>query len=296
MIQAKQRAGVTFVLKEPQKATIQIPPKIVWEVPPPDFEIPDDPMDNSDQSLLAEALREALSLAKLTAKNQFCATSLAVCAKVDGKTVTKAPDWFYVPYAHPTEKNRHSYTPYADGKLPTIVMEFLSDNEGKEYDNSSVYPYGKWYYYETILKVAWYVIFDSDDGDLEVYCLEDGCYQKQIADKKGQYWIDSLELYLGVWKGLHEDFNRNTYWLCWWNAAGKRLLWQYEEKRDLLKKAKAENRKALKAEKQKALEKAKQAANNATYQIAKRMLQAQADVAFIQQVTGLNEDEILQIN
>ena len=82
-------------------------------------------MDNSDQSLLAEALRDALSLAKRISKNQFCATSLAVCVKVDGQTITKAPDWFYVPYVHPLETNRRSYTPNVEGQLPTIVMEFL---------------------------------------------------------------------------------------------------------------------------------------------------------------------------
>ncbi len=308
MIQSKQVTGVTFVMKEPQKNAMKMLPKIIWEVPPPDFAIPDEPMDNFDQSLLAEALREALSLAKRTSKNQLCATSLAVCAKVDGQTITKAPDWFYVPYAYPKEKNRRSYTPYAEGKLPTIVMEFLSDDDGKEYDNSATRPYGKWYFYETILQVPWYVIFDSDNGELEVYKLEDDYYVKQNANEDGQYWIDSLELFLGVWKGLKKDVPRNTHWLRWWDTNGNRLPWQYEDLEKMkvkmqkteakMQKAEAEKRKAevekrkAEVEKQEALEKAK----NTTLQIAKQMLQTQVEVAFIQQVTGLNENEILLLN
>ncbi len=153
--QLKPQTGADFLIYAPKKTTQKKPPKIVWEIPPPDFDIPDDPMDNFDQSLLAEALRDALSCAQRLSPNQLCATSLAVCAKVEGRTITKAPDWFYVPYVHPTEKNRHSYTPIAEGKRPTLVMEFLSDNKRNEYDKSPIPPYGKWYFYEKILQVPW---------------------------------------------------------------------------------------------------------------------------------------------
>ena len=267
MEQTKQQAQVSsFFFLEPRRTTPEIRPQITWEIPSPDFEIPDEPMDNFDQSLLAEALRDALHSAHLISKNQLCATSLAVCVNVGEKTITKAPDWFYVPYVYPTEDNRRSYTPNVEGQLPTIVMEFLSDYKGKEYDNSPHPPYGKWYFYETILKVPWYVIFDSSNGVLEVYHFEGGSYKIQTCDKNGHYWIDSLGLFLGVFQGLKEDVDRNTYWLRWWDIDGNQLLWQYE--------------------------KAKQIANETTRLIAKRMLQAHAEIAFIQQVTGLDEVEI----
>ncbi len=224
-----------------------------------------------------------------------------------------------MPYAHPVEKNRRSYTPHAEGKPPTIVMEFLSDTEGKEYNNSPIHPYGKWYFYETILQVPWYIVFDSNDGELEVYHLENDCYKTQTADKNGRFWIDSLELFLGTWKGLNEDFQRNTCWLRWWDVTGKRLPWQYEntkfvenekqkalqekqkalqEKQEALQEKQEALEKAKKAEteKRKALEEVKQATNNTTRLIAKQMLQAQAQVAFIQQVTGLDKAEILLLN
>jgi len=322
--QLKSPARTAFFIPEPRK--IPQPPKIVWEVPPPDFEIPDEPMDNFDQSLLADALRDALSCAQRLSKKQLCATSLAVCVKVDGQTFTKAPDWFYVPYVYPTEENRHSYTPIAEGKLPTIVMEFLSDNKRKEYDDSNIPPYGKWYFYEQILKVPWYVIFNSESGKLEVYFLEGRYYKKQTKNQHGRYWIDSLKLFLGIWKGEKEDVERKTFWLRWWDADGNRLPWRYEkakqaeiekqealdekqealvEKREALvekqealvekQEALVEKQEAL-DEKQEALEKVEKIAHETALKIAKQMLQAHSETAFIAQVTGLDEAEILALH
>ncbi|MDM8557188.1 Rpn family recombination-promoting nuclease/putative transposase [Candidatus Parabeggiatoa sp. HSG14] len=84
------------------------------------------------------------------------------------------------------------------------------------------------------------------------------------------------------------------------------------EKQAVLEKAKAEKQTALKnaeaekqqveaekqqveAEKQAALKKAKNAEKAAKLQIAKQMLQAHADIAFIRQVTGLKKVEITKL-
>ena len=311
--QRKSQTGVSFFLLEPKRHIVsETPPQITWEIPPFDFEIPDEPMDNFDQSLLAEALRDALEQAQRLSSNSLCATSLAVCVNVAGKTFTKAPDWFYVPNAYPCEKNRRSYTPYTEGDLPMMVMEFLSDKRRKEYDKSNEPPYGKWYFYEKLLKVPWYVIFDSDSGKLEVYHLERGRYKKQTCHDNGYYWIDSMELFLGVWLGLKENVHRKTYWLRWWDAENNLLLWESEntkqleiEKQAALEKAQQAEiekqameieKQAMEIEKQAALEKAQQAANETTLRIAKQMLQAHVEIAFITQVTGLDEKEILLLN
>ena len=259
--QTQLKSPTAFLIREHRTVSRTVSPKIVWEVPSPDFDIPDEPMDNLDQSLLAEALRDALFCAQRLSKYQLCATSLAVCVKVGGQTITKAPDWFYVPYVIPTDKNRRSYTPIAEGKLPTIVMEFLSDNKGKEYNESHKPPYGKWYFYEKILKVSWYMIFNSDNGKLEVYHLENGYYKRQTQSQNGRYWIDSLQLFLGVWFGEKEDVERKTFWLCWWDVDGNRLPWQYEKtKRAEIEKQQAEiEKQEAEIEKQHALEQAEHA-------------------------------------
>jgi Uma2 family endonuclease len=291
----KPQAPTAFLIPESRKASRTLPPKITWEVPAPDFDIPDEPMDNFDQSLLAEALRDALSCAQRLSNNELCATSLALCVKVDGKTITKAPDWFYVPDVIPTEKNRKSYTPIAEGNLPSIVMEFLSDKKGNEYNKSDMPPYGKWYFYEKILKIPWYIIFDSSSGQLEVYHLEKGIYKKQTSSENGCYWIDSVELFLGVWFGENENLRRKTFWLRWWDAEGNCIPWQYEkaerEKQHALEQAEKAER-----EKQHALEQAEKVANEKILTIAKKMLQADTDIAFIAEVTGLDEAEISKLN
>ncbi len=47
------------------------------------------------------------------------ASNMGICAKVDGKTVLKAPDWFYVPSVLPVGEGviRRSYTPHTEGDV-----------------------------------------------------------------------------------------------------------------------------------------------------------------------------------
>ncbi len=62
---------------------------------------------------------------------------------------------------------RRSYTPHTEGEVPAVVMEFLSEKEQGEYSLNPRYPYGKWYFYEQILQVPIYVIFDPASGSVE---------------------------------------------------------------------------------------------------------------------------------
>ncbi|EAW37336.1 hypothetical protein [Lyngbya sp. PCC 8106] len=106
-------------------------------------------------------------------------------------------------------------------------MEFLSETEDGEYSIKSKYPPGKWYYYEQILKIPINVIFEPNAGWLEVYQLDTSLgYKLQQPDENGQYWIENIGLFLGVWRGTKT--NRTGYWLRWWDEAGKLLLWGTE--------------------------------------------------------------------
>jgi len=269
-------------------------PLITWEKLPDDFKLPDDPVDNLDQPLLAEALRDALEQAHLTEPSQMYATNFGICVTVDGTKEIKAPDWVYVPSVLPLPKGkrRKSYTPYLEGDLPAIVMEFLSDTDGNEYDTQPHHPYGKWYFYEQLLKVPCYVIFDPKNGALEVYQLTAGSYQYQHPDAQGRYWIAPLSLFLGVWNGTKS--NVEGYWLRWWDSSGQLLPWGLEKNQQAEKakeKALKAKEKALKAKKE-ALEKAAQAVQQTKLQIAQQMRQANTDIAFIMQVTGLDKASI----
>lgn len=195
---------------------------------PDDFVLDDEPVDNINQPSLAAALTESLEIAGKLPANALTTTNYGICATVNQKIVVKAPDWAYVPsILVPREEVKRSYTPQLQGDIPVIVMEFLSDTEGGEYSIKPTYPPGKWFFYEQVLEVPNYVIFEPDVGELEVYQLDDQRrYQLQSPDANNRYWIAQMGLFLGVWQGTRE--NRTGYWLRWWDENGQLLLWGSE--------------------------------------------------------------------
>ena len=211
-----------------QETRVKTEYDIKWEKLPADFQLPDDPVENLHHPLLASALREMLDLAGFINPNMLIASNFGICATVNGKIVVKAPDWFYVPSVLPVPVGliRRSYTPHTEGEVPAVVMEFLSDTEQGEYSSKSTYPYGKWYFYERILQVPIYVIFEPNEGTLEVHSLSSGRYEVQQPDANQRYWIESIGLFLGVWHGTKSQITAN--WLRWWDASGQMLLWGEE--------------------------------------------------------------------
>jgi Uma2 family endonuclease len=204
-------------------------PQVTWEKLPDDYILPDDPVDNINQPALAAALTEMLSLAGKLSQNALVSTNYGYCATINGKLAIKAPDWAYVPEIKVArEEVLRSYTPQLQGSLPLVVMEFLSDSEGGEYSIKPTYPPGKWYFYEQILRVPYYVLFEPDSGGLECYRLnETGHYAPQTVNAEGRYDIPEMQLSLGVWEGRHTE--RVGYWLRWWDSAGQLLLWGDEK-------------------------------------------------------------------
>ena len=202
---------------------------ITWEKLPDDFVLDDSPGDNIDQPLLAAALRESLEITGLLREGVLVATNFGLCATLNGKLVIKAPDWVYVRAVQleASREIRRSYTPHLSGEIPAIVMEFLSDTGGEVYSIKRTYPPGKWFFYEQILRVPNYAIFEPVTGLLEVYRLDDrGQYDLQPPDANGRYWISGIELFLGVWQGTKAE--RTGHWLRWWNESGQMLPWGAE--------------------------------------------------------------------
>lgn len=200
--------------------------KVTWEKLPEDFVLPNDPVDNINHTNAA-ALTDSLVNAGIPT-NALTPTNYAICATVNG-IVVKAPDWAYVKAIRvPREDVKRSYTPQLQGEMPVIVMEFISDIESEvEYSTKPTYPPGKWFFYERILKVPNYAIFEPDLGTLEVYRLGDQRrYEIQAPDENNRYWIDEMKLFLGVWHGSRE--NRTGFWLRWWNEQQDLLLWSSE--------------------------------------------------------------------
>ncbi|MGB3509399.1 MAG: Uma2 family endonuclease [Microcoleaceae cyanobacterium] len=200
-------------------------PTVTWNPLPADYILPDDPVENIQQPLLAAALTDALGAAQFIQAQMLIGSNFGLVATVNKKTVVKAPDWFYVPQVPPVAEGviRRSYTPHLEGEPIAVVMEFLSETECGELSVRSTPPYGKLYFYEHILKVPTYITYDPYELSLEVRRLQDGKYSLEPANENQHFWIPELELFLGVWQG--ERLGHNINWLRWWDKSGNLLLW-----------------------------------------------------------------------
>ncbi|MBE9121943.1 hypothetical protein IQ269_14300 [Tychonema sp. LEGE 07199] len=58
-------------------------------------------MENIDQPLLATALRESWEFVGFILASMLIAANFGIYAKVNDKTIVKAPDWVYVPSVLP---------------------------------------------------------------------------------------------------------------------------------------------------------------------------------------------------
>jgi Uma2 family endonuclease len=201
--------------------------KITWEALPEGYPLEEPPVENTGQPLLAGALRESLELSGWIQPDMLIASNFGICATVNDELVIKAPDWVYVPRVAAIGGDRRSYTPHLEGEVPKVVMEFLSATIGDEYSVKRTMPPGKWFFYEQILQIPTYIIFDPESGLLEVYRYQNYHYSLEQPDSKGQHWISDMNLYLGTWRGTKEE--RTGYWLRWWDAQGTLLPWGVEK-------------------------------------------------------------------
>jgi dipeptidyl aminopeptidase/acylaminoacyl peptidase len=200
---------------------------VTWEPLPKDFKLEEDPVENDGQPLLAGALRESLELSGFIQPQMLIVSNFGLCATIDNQIVVKAPDWLYVAATAPTESTRRTYTPHAEGDVPTLVTEFLSHIDGSEYSVKRNFPPGKWFFYEQILQVPIYVIFEPEGGLLEFYQRQNERYELVLPNPEGRHWIVEMNLFLGTWRGDKEG--RSGYWLRWWNESGRMLPWAVEQ-------------------------------------------------------------------
>lgn len=219
-------------------------PTVTWEPLPPDFALPDDPVENIQQPPLAAALTDALGAANRIQPEMLIGSNFGLVATVNKKIVVKAPDWFYVPRVQPVAEGviRRSYTPNLNGVGVAVVMEFLSEEDGGELSVRATPPYGKLYFYERILQVPTYVTYDPHEPSLEVRCLQQGQYSLQSADENGRWWIPELQLFVGIWYG--ERLRQAANWLRWWDEAGNLLLWSAEQVEQERQRAEQERQRA----------------------------------------------------
>jgi Uma2 family endonuclease len=128
-------------------------------------------------------------------------------------------------------KLHRSYFVWKYGKPPEIVIEIVSNKEGKE-DTRKVDIYGD-------VRVTNYVIYDPecllDDRSVRIYKLSDGGL---IEDKSGSLMFPAIGLGLTVWNGRFEQVDSD--WLRWVDLNGRLIPTAEETAIEESAKAKAE--------------------------------------------------------
>ena len=170
----------------------------------------------------------------------------------------EAPDWFYVPNVPPDLNGqiRRSYVLWREFIAPTIALEFASGDGSEERDRTplgvsatgEVQKPGKFWVYETIMRIPFYGIYQINSGRLELYHLIEGVYEPMIANERGHYAIAPLGVELGVWQGTYQ--NQTQQWLRWWDLQGNLLLIGAERARLAEQQAEQAEQRAIEAEQQ----------------------------------------------
>jgi hypothetical protein len=95
-------------------------------------------------------------------------------------------------------------------------------------------PPTKWEVYERVLKVPYYLVFDRYTDNLRVFMLQGDRYGEQTLENS-RFWIDSIELGLGLWQGRYQGIER--IWLRWFDREGKWLPTPIEREQQEHKRA-----------------------------------------------------------
>ncbi len=115
------------------------------------------------------------------------------------------------------EKRHRSYFTWEYGKAPEIVIEVVSNREGREEKKLDICAR---------VGIVYYVIFDPDrqlgERTLRVFELQGRGFIELLHPS----WLTHLGLGLTLWEGTFEDLH--AVWLRWCDQEGKLLLSPFE--------------------------------------------------------------------
>ena len=185
---------------------------------PSSEELPDSdetPVDNQLQHLIPGLLESILALIWSQRWDWFFGVDMGIY--YDPNEPAIVPDGFLsigIPRViH--EKLRSSYVLWEEQKLPSLVLEVVSQTYRNEYSTKKEF-------YADELGILYYVVYNPQrkiKETLEVYKLVDGEY---ILIPGNPVWLPEIGLGIGKEKGTYQGITRE--WLYWFDENGKRFL------------------------------------------------------------------------
>jgi Uma2 family endonuclease len=213
------------------------------------YDLPsDDPQEpglpDEFHALQPQLLSATLQFTSVPQDQVFTASDLNLYYDLNHSTWYKRPDWFAVvgvSRLYAGQDLRMSYVIWDEKVSPWIVVELISPGTAMsdlgELEREQNGTPTKWQVYEQLLQVPNYVVYDRYKGNLHVFKLVDGLYQRQTPAANG-YRFDELGIGLGLWEGEYLGFTRP--WLRWYDAQGNWILTEAEQERQ--QRAEAEHR------------------------------------------------------
>jgi Uma2 family endonuclease len=199
---------------------------------PSSEELPDSdetPVDNELQDLIPGLLKAMLALIWSQRWDWFFGVDMGIY--YDPNQPAIVPDGFLsigIPRViH--EKLRSSYVLWEEQKLPSLVLEVVSQTYRNEYSTKKEF-------YAQDLGILYYVVYNPQrkiKETLEVYKLVDGEY---ILIPGNPVWLPEIGLGIGKEKGTYQGIIRE--WLYWFDENGKRFLTPEERIQQSEEKAK----------------------------------------------------------
>lgn len=136
-------------------------------------------------------------------------------------------------------KANRSYFVWEFGKVPDLVMEIVSNQEGNEL-GSKLRDYAR-------IGIAYYLVFDPlhllSASTLQIFELHVGAYQTRTDP-----WLERVGLGVSLWEGEFEQ--HPGVWLRWCNRDGELLLTGMERAEREQQRAEREQQRASSAEAQ----------------------------------------------
>jgi Uma2 family endonuclease len=174
----------------------------------------DTPVDNELQDLIPGLLKTMLALIWASKMDWFFGVDMGVYYHPDEPAIV--PDGFLsIGVPRITRENlRLSYVLWEEQKLPTLVIEIVSETRRGEYTTK------KQFYAD--LGVLYYVVYNplrKRKPRLEAYQLQDGEYVLLSGEP---IWLSQLGLGIGKEIGTYQGITRE--WLYWYDEHNKRYL------------------------------------------------------------------------